>query len=78
MVRVGSLGVGYELAFAEFHQKPILVLYRWPRADNKHVSAMISGCSYPEMVVKYYKDEIEANQLMDEWIAEWKAKKNRK
>ena len=72
-----SLGVGYELAYAEMLKKSILVLYRWPRADSKHISGMIAGCPYPDMVVKYYKDEEEAYKLMDEWIAQWKAKANR-
>lgn len=72
--RVFSLGVGYELAYAEFHSKPILVLYRWPRPDNKGLSGMISGnVDYKLQTVKYYKDEEEAKQIMDEWINEWKA-----
>jgi nitronate monooxygenase len=67
-----SLGVGYELAYAEKQGKPILVLYRWPRADKKHISGMISGCAYPGMVTKYYKDEFEAAQIMDDWIQHWR------
>ena len=67
-----SLGVGYELAYAEKQNKPILVLYRWPRADKKHISGMISGCAYPEMVTKYYRDEVEAGNIMDDWIRHWR------
>ena len=70
-----SVGVGYELAYAEFHSKPILVLYQWPRDDNKHISAMISGNThYTKQQVVYYKDEAEAKQIIDRWIDEWKAK----
>ena len=68
-----SLGVGYELAYAEFHQKPILVLYRWPRPDNKDLSAMIAGNTvYNKLKVAYYKDEDEAKSIIDEWIGQWK------
>lgn len=70
---LSSLGVGYELAYAEFHQKPILILYRWPRADNKDLSAMIAGnTQYDKIKVAYYKDEDEAKSIVDAWIAQWK------
>ncbi|MCI2068777.1 MAG: nucleoside 2-deoxyribosyltransferase [Bacilli bacterium] len=36
-----SLGVGYELAYAEAHRKPVVVLYDITR--NKKLSAMIAG-----------------------------------
>jgi nucleoside 2-deoxyribosyltransferase len=45
-----SLGVGYELAFAETLNKPILCLYN--ESQDKKLSAMISGNPY--MKVAYY------------------------
>lgn len=43
-VTVTSMGVGYELAFAEAHGKPCLVLFDNKFADK--ISYMISGNSY--------------------------------
>jgi len=61
------------LAYAEFQQKPILVLYRWPRDDQKGLSAMIAGNThYDKQKVAYYKDEEEAKHIIDEWIQQWK------
>lgn len=67
-----SLGVGYELAYAEKMHKPVLVLYRWPRRDGKHISGMISGCSYAGMATRYYRDEHDAATIMDDWIRHWR------
>jgi len=67
-----SLGVGYELAYAESLGKPILVLYRWPRPDGKKLSAMIAGSTYERLAVRMYETEEDVKRLMDEWIAEWK------
>ena len=36
-----SLGVGYEIAFAEFHNKPILALFYAP--SKRRLSPMIVG-----------------------------------
>ena len=56
-----SLGVGYELAFAEKLQKPVNVLYR-----NKecHLSAMISGDEY--FKVFSYETKEEAFKIIDQ------------
>jgi nucleoside 2-deoxyribosyltransferase len=40
-VTMPSLGVGYEIRYAEDHNKPILCIYQ--ESDNKRISAMISG-----------------------------------
>jgi 2'-deoxynucleoside 5'-phosphate N-hydrolase len=47
-----SLGVGYELAFAESKNIPVLCLYR--ESLDKKLSAMIDGC--PHFKVILYKD----------------------
>ena len=68
-----SIGVGYELAYAEKLHKPILVLYQWPRPDGKHLSAMIAGNThYARQEVHNYKDAVEAKSIMDAWIAKWR------
>jgi 2'-deoxynucleoside 5'-phosphate N-hydrolase len=47
-----SLGVGYELAFAESKNIPVLCLYR--ESSDKRLSAMIDGC--PNFrVIRYQK-----------------------
>jgi 2'-deoxynucleoside 5'-phosphate N-hydrolase len=48
-----SLGVGYEIAYAEKLNKKIFCLYR--QTENKKVSAMIAGNSNCEVI--YYKEE---------------------
>ena len=55
-----SLGVGYELAFAEKLEKPVNVLYR-----NKecHLSAMISGDQY--FKVFNYETKDDAFKIID-------------
>ena len=52
-----SLGVGYELAYAENLRKPVHVLYRKPLET---LSAMISGDSF--FIIHIYK---EASELPD-------------
>ncbi len=48
-VTIPSLGVGYEIAFAESINKKIYCIYN--KEDDKRISAMIAGCpnfeSYP-------------------------------
>lgn len=44
-----SLGVGYELAFAQAHGKPVFVFYG---GEEGRLSAMIEGC--PDFSVRYY------------------------
>ena len=55
-----SLGVGYELAFAEAHQKPCYVLYRKSRTQ---LSAMLLGNPYFHIVP--YETETEAFSALD-------------
>ena len=57
---VTSLGVGYELGFAEAHHKPIHVLYR---PEVTHLSAMITGNSYNH--VYPYSTKEEAFEIID-------------
>jgi nucleoside 2-deoxyribosyltransferase len=55
-----SLGVGYELAYAEAHRKPVVVLYDITR--NKKLSAMIAGDdSFKKM---YYSSETEVLEIV--------------
>jgi len=64
-----SLGVGYELGFADSLRKPTLCLYRWPREDGKHLSAMIAGNERNILqTVAQYKDEADATQIIDKWL----------
>ncbi len=55
-----SLGVGYELAFAEAHQKPCYVLYRKSRTQ---LSSMLLGNPYFHIVP--YETEAEAFSTLD-------------
>lgn len=55
-----SLGVGYELAYAEKLQKPILCLFN-PNSGRK-LSAMISGNSYNK-IVEYAADAIPVEEI---------------
>lgn len=50
-----SLGVGYELAYAEKYNKPVYVFYR-PSQTN--LSAMIKGDAYFHVIPYETKDEI--------------------
>lgn len=52
-----SLGVGYELARAEYLDKPILALYR-PQPDRR-LSAMIAGSPKIQVMVYENTDELE-------------------
>ena len=47
-----SLGVGYEIAYAESLGKPVLALFR--QSDDRKLSAMIAGS--PKTKVGYYTD----------------------
>lgn len=59
-----SLGVGYELAYAEFLQKPVIILHR---KDVNHLSAMIAGTEYFDKIF-YYVDFEEARQILDQQL----------
>ena len=56
-----SLGVGYELAYAEHIQKPCHILYDQTRSN---ISAMLSGNPY--FSIHPYKAEEEIFQILDE------------
>lgn len=53
-----SLGVGYELARAEYLEKPILALYR-PQPDRR-LSAMIAGSPNIQVMIYENADELES------------------
>ena len=46
-----SLGVGYELAFAEKISKPVIILHN---PDKTSLSAMINGTSYYQQIFLYH------------------------
>lgn len=56
-----SLGVGYELAQAQFCNKPVLILHN----QRTQLSAMINGCEYYQDIF-YYQDIDQAKQILDE------------
>lgn len=56
-----SLGVGYELAYAEKYQKPVHVFYDKSRTK---ISAMLSGNSYFQL--HPYRNEEELYRILDE------------
>ncbi len=55
-----SLGVGYELGYAEKINKPVLILHR---NHERHLSAMISGTRH-FADINYYADLREAQQIL--------------
>jgi len=60
-VTIPSLGVGYEIGFAEALGKKVIILYR--PSDGKRLSAMLSGnkkCEYVE-----YSDISELSAIFD-------------
>jgi len=59
-----SLGVGYELAYAEAHGIPVHVFYNKPRAN---LSAMITGDKYFQ--IHPYKAEEEIYPILDEVLS---------
>ena len=63
-VSTPSLGVGYEIAYAEQLGKTILCLYK--RQINKKLSAMINGNK--NILVKEYDKIDEATQHIDEFF----------
>lgn len=56
-----SLGVGYELAYAEKYQKPVHIFYDKSRTK---ISAMLSGNSYFQL--HPYRNEEELYRILDE------------
>ena len=59
-ITVPSLGVGYEIAYAEKLNKKIHCLYY--QIENKRVSAMIAG--NPNCSVHYYKNKEEISEII--------------
>ncbi|AKP66292.1 nucleoside 2-deoxyribosyltransferase [Companilactobacillus ginsenosidimutans] len=56
-----SLGVGYELAYAEKLHKPVVILHN---DDKSHLSAMISGSDY-FLDINNYSTYHDAIQILD-------------
>ena len=54
-----SLGVGYELAYAEALGKPVHVFYGGPKG---RLSAMVAGC--PSFNIHEYRDEAELFEML--------------
>jgi hypothetical protein len=55
-----SLGVGYELAYAEAHRKPVIILFDLSR--NNKLSAMVAGDEYFKKM--YYSSEEELEKIV--------------
>ena len=60
-----SLGVGYELAYAEAHGKPVHIFYDTSRAN---LSAMLAGDRY--FHIHPYRSEAEIYPIIDDIICE--------
>ncbi len=69
-VTTPSLGVGYELAFAEKLNKPILCLYQ--KNNKNSLSAMISGNK--KLICKTYKNFSDAKIHIQNFIQNTKSK----
>ncbi len=63
-VSTPSLGVGYEIACAEFEGKPVLCLYR----EGLVISKMVTGNPYPHFTVVTYRDNDELDRLIDRFL----------
>lgn len=60
-----SLGVGYELAYAEQYRKPVYVFYR---SSEAHLSAMLAGDDYFHIAAYETKEEL--IRLIDQILKE--------
>ena len=58
-----SLGVGYELAYAERYNKPVHIFYR----IGNGLSAMLAG--NPHFIIHPYEDEAEIFPILDRVLA---------
>jgi nucleoside 2-deoxyribosyltransferase len=67
-VTTPSLGVGYELGYAEARGKPTLCLFR--PTSGRSMSAMIRGNA--RFVSKNYDTVEEAAALIDDFVAQWR------
>jgi nucleoside 2-deoxyribosyltransferase len=65
---VTSLGVGYEIGFAESLGKPILCLYR--KVEGRHLSSMITGNS--KLRIEYYQNVSELTAIFEKFFNEVK------
>ena len=63
-VSTPSHGVGYEIAYALDRHKPVLCCYR----AGTRVSKMILGNTVPQIMVKAYRSETEAVEIMDNFF----------
>ncbi len=61
-----SLGVGYEIGFAEALHKPILILYR--EIEGKRLSAMIAGNA--RLVMSKYSTIDDINNILKEFFTD--------
>jgi 2'-deoxynucleoside 5'-phosphate N-hydrolase len=64
-VSTPSHGVGYEIAFALELGKPVLCLLM----EGQPVSKMITGNSYPNILVKAYRDTDEAISIIRSFLS---------
>ncbi|MQC26619.1 MAG: deoxyribonucleoside 5'-monophosphate N-glycosidase [Chloroflexi bacterium] len=64
-VSTPSHGVGYEIAYALEHSKPVLCLYR----EGVTVSKMITGNHRAGLIVQSYKNENEASGLIISFLS---------
>lgn len=65
-VSTPSLGVGYEIGLAQSMGKRVFCLYR--KTADKRLSAMIAGNPFLQIVC--YTNGLEAQKLLDDWLAE--------
>lgn len=70
-VSTPSLGVGYEIAQANFLNKPVLCLFR-PR-KNKKLSTMIIGNN--KLIIREYRNIKELKKIIDSFFAKYKNEK---
>jgi len=63
-VTVPSLGVGYEISFAEKLKIPILCLFN--TSSNLNLSAMISGNN--NIISKKYSNFVQAKEIIDNFL----------
>lgn len=65
-VSTPSHGVGYEIAYALHHGKPVLCIYE----QGKPVSKMLSGNTHPNIYVKSYTDSNNMVQIIRSFLEE--------
>jgi hypothetical protein len=64
-VSTPSHGVGYEIAFALIHEKPVLCCYR----EGVTVSKMILGNTHPNLHIHSYKKMADLPQLLNHFLS---------